>query len=245
VCSSDLLGGHDLELAKDGFMDIKERVEIVEGGVKTARALPRTDVEIKAKPTKGKSLALAKAKAIDLLPLVRPEKHGFPGKWTLRNGLLYAEGGKIMICTLPYKPPEEYDFKIVFTRFNGQHVVQMLAVGSNAFIWAMDESAKGLYAFQMVNEKHMSDDNPTKTSLGSLPNGQKCTSVVQVRKNGVTAYLNGRLVCQHKTDYNDLSIASWWRVVEKGCIGVGCFSGQFAFHEIVVEEVSGTGEVLK
>ena len=56
-CTVELpLGGHELGLGKDGFLDLKQRVDVVEGGVKAGQGMPQAQVEIKAKPSKGISL---------------------------------------------------------------------------------------------------------------------------------------------------------------------------------------------
>jgi len=58
-CTVELpLGRHDLGLAKDGFMDVRQQVEAVEGGVKSAGGMPTNSVEIKARPNKGKSILM-------------------------------------------------------------------------------------------------------------------------------------------------------------------------------------------
>ena len=56
-CTVELpIGNHELGLAKDGFMDIKQRMTVAEDGVKQPSGIAASSVEIKAKPVKGTSL---------------------------------------------------------------------------------------------------------------------------------------------------------------------------------------------
>ena len=56
---------------------------------------------------------------IDLLPLIEVEKDAVNGKWVLNKGMLESDRSERSCIQLPYRPPEEYDFRIVFKRLDG------------------------------------------------------------------------------------------------------------------------------
>ncbi|HEY3319346.1 MAG TPA: PEGA domain-containing protein [Planctomycetota bacterium] len=62
-CTVELpLGAHEVGLAKDGFWDVKQRVNVVEGGLSSAGRLPANSLSLQSQPSKGTS-ALLRAKA--------------------------------------------------------------------------------------------------------------------------------------------------------------------------------------
>jgi len=64
-CTADLpLGRHELGLAKEGFADIKQMVEVVEGGVKKDGILDKS-LEPKGKPIKGTGRLVADSRPLD------------------------------------------------------------------------------------------------------------------------------------------------------------------------------------
>ncbi|MCY3022861.1 MAG: PEGA domain-containing protein [Planctomycetota bacterium] len=57
------LGRHDVGLAKNGFVDIRQRVEVTDAGVRIGQEPPSTTLQIKSAATKGVSQLLLKAAA--------------------------------------------------------------------------------------------------------------------------------------------------------------------------------------
>jgi len=184
-------------------------------------------------------------KTIDLLALVKPEKHGLTGIWEMKNKCLCVGASETAHLELPYAPPEEYDFKVVFARATGSnHILQILATsGGFPFDYSMDVFGKGEFGFDSIDGKY-ANENSSTNKVAKLTNGQRYTSVVKVRKGGVTAYLNNVLVCQHKTkDYSEMSLAQWWKLSKPELIGVGAQQSATIFYSIEVTEVSGEGQI--
>jgi hypothetical protein len=73
--------------------------------------------------------------------------------------------------------------------------------------------------------------------------GRQHDSLVQVRKNYIAGYLDGKLIERHETDYSDLSVESF---VSVGTHAIGLrtmdYAATFSFVELV--EVTGTGRPL-
>jgi hypothetical protein len=58
------------------------------------------------------------------------------------------------------------------------------------------------FAFNTVAGR--ANNNPTTVPGKDLTNGQRHTSIVQVRNGRVTAYLDGMLIRSYKTDYSEM-----------------------------------------
>jgi len=76
----------------------------------------------------------------------------------------------------------------------------------------------------------------------SLENGRRYAALVQVRKDGLKAYLDGKLVGEYKTNYKDLSMDPSWRLTDPRVLGLGTCNAS-AFYAVRVLEVGGRGKV--
>src|SRR4029079_7384390 len=83
-CTVELpLGTHELGLAKAGFADIRQRIEVSDAGIKLPKGIGK-GIEIKAQAVKGLSTLLVS----DLLARVDPERQRVHGRWKIQNGTL-------------------------------------------------------------------------------------------------------------------------------------------------------------
>ncbi|MBM4155696.1 MAG: hypothetical protein FJ221_11815 [Lentisphaerae bacterium] len=195
------------------------------------------------------SADVAWSDAIDLLPLVDPAKDAVAGTWALENGGLKGEstGGSPRV-EIPYQPPAEYDFRIVFARQKGAGVAyQMLTGGGRPFAFCIAAQGPGLpppkyLGFAKINGKDV-NENPTAVRLDpDLEAGRHYTALVQVRKDRVMAFLDGRLVSEWKTDYQDMSIHNSIRLRDDRSLGLGSSpAGGVVFYSAEVREVTGKG----
>ena len=235
------LGEHKLGLAKEGFLDIWQDTEIVEGGVKSPHGPPGNTIEIISKPVRGKGHL---ARTVNLLPLADPSRDVVHGSWTLDHGALVSCSNEVALLGIPYRPPAEYDFKVSFTRATGNEaVVLTLSKGIRMFCVMMAGWNNTAGGIEMINEKGVMD-NPTKTPL-SLHNGQRHTVVVQVRNDIIKALLDGGQFAQWKTDFTDMGIWGFWRVQDYAGLGVGSWNSSTLFHSIEIIEVTGEGKKTK
>ena len=65
---------------------------------------------------------------------------------------------------------------------------------------------------------------------------------MRVRKNGVEALLDGKVMSKWDTDYSDASPAPFWSLRDRSLLGLGTGSSKTVFHAIEVKEVSGPGK---
>ena len=196
--------------------------------------------------------------AIDLMPIIDPQKDVVAGKWKKSGGGLVCEmwgvrphdlraivqeeykagGARIEI---PYQPPAEYDFRIAFTRHGRSDVDQILSKSGKSFKWGMGNYDNRWTGFALINGK---PDNPTRADF-KFEDGRAYTSEVQVRNDGLKAFVDGKLAAEWKTDYRDMSQEKFWLMRDDSLLGVGAWASEVTFTSIQVREVTGKGRFTR
>src|SRR5204863_10125004 len=98
---------------------------------------------------------------VDLLPYIDLSRDIVRGNWRKDNGRIVAEFGSNGVLRIPYEPPAEYDFRIVFTRERGKcAVAQFLQREGRGFFWEMGGNDNVNAGFSLINDKG-SRENPT------------------------------------------------------------------------------------
>ena len=146
---------------------------------------------------------------------------------------------------IPYKPPEEYDFEVTFTRNEGSNdVIQLFPKGSSGAAFTMASWGNRFGGFATLKDAPC-EANPTCIEAnGFLRNGRKYTAIVYVRKRYIAASIDGKLVAHYPTDSSDLSIHQEWAVGD-GVLGVGAAVSSTTFHRIILREILGNGRQLE
>ena len=174
-----------------------------------------------------------KGRRVDLIPLIDPGRDTINGKWRLEGGHLFSDATGSARLRIPYAPPDEYDFRIVFTRMQGsQDVSQLLSHQGTSFAWTMGAQHNTL---AMLQGARAGGNYFTKV----LTTGMSTESVVKVRRNSVSTYINGSLIAEFKSDYSDLNVGDWGGA--EGVLGVASWESPTRFDTIEVVEVSGPG----
>ena len=217
---------------------------------KPATLLPATPPPVApASAIKGQSWD----RAINLLPLIDLDRDVVSGSCRLINGELRVTGQfdpfpnddrrfKTARVQFPYQPPAEYDLRISFTPLEGlKFFHHVLRAAGRTFTWKL-QGADGTFVELDGNQV----PNPSTGKVNPpLENGHRYTSLIEVRKDGVTAYVDGRQVSQLHTDYHDLKKDSWSALNDDSLIGIGCWFTDAIFHSIEVREVTGHGTLLR
>lgn len=184
-------------------------------------------------------------KALNLYPLFNPANDIIRGKWRKENDTLIGDPSMLSHVEFHVPVPEEYDFKIVFTRMTGESDVnQMLSKNDRTFMWSMgcdSNKCMRLETFE-VPEKAYVLVNP------ALNNGQRYTSIVQVRNSEVRIFLDGKLLVTYPTNYSKLRIRPEWALKGNNTLGVGGHSSLVHFHELKLldaKNISVNGGRLK
>ncbi|HVE41922.1 MAG TPA: hypothetical protein VNM14_18655 [Planctomycetota bacterium] len=186
------------------------------------------------------------AGAINLMQLIDVSKDFMAGTWTLKNGKLSCDAKDVARIEIPYEPPAEYDFRIVFSRTEGSgDVVQLLTKNNHQFAWVMGSNSNSYMGFALINNQWVSDPG----SLGGVPmpgaltNNRTYTSLVQVRKDGVKGFVDGKLIKEYKTSsYEEMTPNGVFAIRSTTILGLGSWYSGVAYHKVELVEVTGKGK---
>ena len=184
------------------------------------------------------------AKAVDLMPLIDPQKDSVAGQWTKAGGALKCDNLPLSRLEIPYRPPEEYDFKIVFSRDNaGKDLHQFVSQGNKSFQWCLNawKNYTSLASFQGFDRYGDFMNTSTAKLTEEYKAGQQYTSIVQVRKKTSAAYLDGKQISEINVGYFDAHVLKDWPMPTPGLLGLGSSGAATTFHKIEIVELTGKG----
>jgi hypothetical protein len=188
--------------------------------------------------------ALANKGVVDLLKLIDLKRDTVKGVWKVDDsGGLVSPSVRDARVVFRYQPPEEYDFHIEFTRLSGEATtVQMVAHGGHRCVWlvGLEDRIRG---FENIDRRGVFANATAVKGPAISTIGQRYSSVVKVRKDGLAAYLDGTLVAEYKTDGSDLSVTPHWNIGESP-LGIGTSSNETVFHVAEIREVTGRGHPI-
>ncbi|MBV8878654.1 MAG: protein kinase [Planctomycetaceae bacterium] len=180
--------------------------------------------------------------ALDLLPHIDPQRDVIAGPWRKEGGKLYCDGGENAVLRIPYEAPAEYDFRIAYTRTQGHcATAQFLARDGRNFFWEMGGYGNAHSGFAGVAGKG-SADNATKHPF-QVPDGQRFLSLVEVRKDRVTAYVDGKKLSEWVPSMGELTTDPNWCVDVPGLLGLGNCESQTVIELVQVRDVTGRGKL--
>jgi hypothetical protein len=227
---------------------------LIVGGVYLAASLSRRPDTADARAIN--SAPSWAATTVNLLPLIDPKKdvvviRAFNrdvvmGKWSTLKGELWVQPSSgHNVIEIPYRPPEEYDLRVEFTRLWGEGDVSFaLSKGGRSFQWcaAVDNT---LFGFNMIDKKYL-QESPFRVKLdNAVQNGTRHVAVVQVRQHQLKAFLDDRLVNELATDGSNLSMFYATRLRDDRLLGLSTWTVPAVFHRIEVVEISGPGTLTR
>jgi len=200
-------------------------------------------VQLKVQSRLKEVLLPGRYRALDLLPLVDVQAGAVSGTWSQRDGALVS-GDNDCAIEFPYQPPEEYDYRIIFTPLAGPPAVGPVCLGGGRqFLWILGWEQNQKCFFDNIMMR--GPENPTtKTAAHWYDVGQRCMALIKVRRNGVQGFLNGKLVCEWRTDFRDMALWCNWALHRPNVLGLRENAAPVAFHQVQVVEVSGDGKTL-
>ena len=137
---------------------------------------------------------------IDLLPPIDLDREAVSGSWRKVGSVLTVDATSNARLTLPYQPPREYDFEVVFTRRSGGDSIALHFVhGSGQASFEIDAWMRHLAGIQNIGGLTL-EDNPSRVVNQQLQNGRTYTALISVRRGGVEAYLDGNLLTTYEGD---------------------------------------------
>ncbi len=205
-------------------------------GITLARIQSRID-QGTARQTAG--AATAAANTVELLTLIDPAKDAAQGQWTRGADGVSCTNSPYACLHVPYTPPEEYDLTASFTRTEDTgSIALLLAAQKRAFEFVLDVKAEA--RFELVGG-NVAKDNPTVVPV-AVSNGRRYTLTVEVRRDHVRALLDGKALCEYKTDLKDLTRYSVWKLGDTTLCGIGANGAKVTFHTLEMVEVTGKGK---
>lgn len=175
---------------------------------------------------------------VNLLALADPAG-AVAGEWKRddKGALLSgkANGARLAIA---YKLPDQYDVKAIFERKGGNgDTTLILAQGKRQFVWQMGAEQNRNFDLAQVAGKKF-DGNPTLIRNGDcLKNNKRYTTLVEVRKDRVSAYLDGKLITEWTPDMGELTISETWKLPDGKQLGVGAFQSDVTFYSLELVEI--------
>jgi hypothetical protein len=192
--------------------------------------IPATPAVISSTPAAAANYA---PRTIDLLALIDPDKHTLGGNWRKEKGALISDhSSRAKIC-IPYRPPEEYDFKIEFTRIGIDNCVTQMFTHRNSAALILGGWKGTATGFQQLKGKSANSNETTVLGI-QWEAGKRHTSVVKVRKTGLEAWLDGQRICVYGTNGWDLNNRDW--PISDAWLGVGSEVSPTVFHAIELIE---------
>jgi len=181
---------------------------------------------------------------VNLLKLIDVKRDAVEGAWKIADtsGVESPAKGNTRLA-IRYQPPEEYDFHIEFTRISGEpSIVQIFTDAGHRCVWLAGWGDR-VRGFETVGGRDASS-NSTSVKGPAISNlNQRYSSVVQVRKTGIAAYLDGKLVAECKTDGSDLGVKGRWNIGEIP-LGLGGTGNDTIFHVVEIREITGHGKPI-
>jgi hypothetical protein len=205
-------------------------------------SLQRIKVEKRLESAEG---PVTTAGAINLLKLVDLTKDVVSSSWKQKGDGVASDNGATARLEIPYEPPAEYDFKVTFIRNEGAaDVFLTLTKGGRSFNWVVgilnnSHAGFGLYRGQWFPDNTYAG---ATTIPNILTNGRTYTTLVQVRKDGVKGYLDGKLIKELKDPYPDLVSHELQRMKSESILGVGSYLSATTFLKMELIEVTGKGK---
>jgi hypothetical protein len=183
------------------------------------------------------------AGTINLLKLVDLNKDTLSGTWTMKGDKVVSDNS-IARLELPYEPPAEYDLKVTFSRNEGgADVFLTLTKNNRSFNWTM-ASGQIWFGFGVYKGIWVPDAGCQGSIAvpSGLTNNKVQTTIVQVRKDGLKGFLDGKLLKELSSPYSDLQSHGQLRMRTENILGVGSYNSSTTFHKIELVEISGKGK---
>ncbi|HXX95073.1 MAG TPA: protein kinase, partial [Planctomycetota bacterium] len=184
--------------------------------------------------------------AVHLLPLIVPAEDSLRGSWRATDSALRSEDPGVQgLLLLPYKPPEEYAYRIVFTpEAEAPEVSQILSRGGRAFLWQNGGFRNSVFGFSLVDEADSQSSPWGIRRSPCLGTGKTVTAVVEIRGGAYSASVNGERLVEIRPGEHRLKLPPGLALSEESRLGLLTERSAATFHAIDVLELKGKGTLV-
>jgi hypothetical protein len=182
----------------------------------------------------------------DLLRLVNVEKDVVEGQWSAQPEKLLlmtkrAPDGPWPRVEIPYHPPEQYDLKVRFRHTGKGEVVLLLSKAGNPFAFELGTSGNTVFSLSKVKENPGDGGTATLRKARCLEGARVYTALVEVRNDGVSAYLDDLLIVYASLgNPKELSVSPEYALRANDLLGLAC-GNQTVILGVEIAEVKGKG----
>jgi hypothetical protein len=182
-------------------------------------------------------------RVVDVLALIDVKRDVRIGTWRLTaEGLsLDATPDQFGACEIPYEPPAEYDFEVAFKPLKpGSNVNVYLTADGHSFAWKLNGHGRTppLYGFELIDGKKAFDvPGASVTKDFALKVGERTTTVVEVRRGGLRALVDGKEFLHLSCDFSRFSMEDKTRLSNDRHLGLGSYSRAVLFEKALVREL--------
>jgi hypothetical protein len=237
------------DIAESQNDPVKHRIE-AHAATYYARALPSltglAKKEIARRIEQARELPADNPAAINLLELIDPSRDVVTGNWSKSAiGLLQCDGGGLV--AVPYHPPAEYEYRVVFTRTKGKDALALICTNGlcdRQFAFLLGAWSDSVAGFSLVNFQ-APDRNVTGVRGHWITDGIRQTLLVRVRTTGTQVMLDDKpLGPEFHTDFRDMNLSDEDFPSRFDVLGLRAFDSSFTIHSADVVEITGHGHAV-
>lgn len=198
---------------------------------------------VAVEPRKPVQIAPNGKRLVDLLAGFSVQDQAVSGTWHQSVEAITSDLGDYSRVDFNYRPPKEYDYKVTFTKLEGDDALMMiLCVNGRQFSWMMGGWTNTVCGFEEICGKR-ANENPTTVKNLRLESGKTYTAIVKVRSNDVSAYMDNQLIAQWQTDYRDMGRREM-PLHRTDTLGICTWKTSYAVSQAQVVEIGGSGATV-
>jgi serine/threonine protein kinase len=172
---------------------------------------------------------------IAVLKDVDPARDALAGTWSLQDGALFSESKGLSVLALPYEPRGDYDVRVVFTPKGEVPDINVIGIADGRpFQWYVGAQKSTWYGFGWI-DGGTGFGHPSGTRMaGLLASGRRHTTLLEVRKDRIRGFLDGRLLATLETAGRKLDVSMELLPRNRTCLGLVTYQNPTSFHSVEV-----------
>jgi hypothetical protein len=179
-----------------------------------------------------------KPAVVSLLSKADPAAGTIKGKWSLRNGELTSELGELGVFSFLAEPPAEYDLRVEFTPHGKEPDINVLGIaGGRPFQWYVGAQSSTWFGFGRIDNTPGWDHPSGSRQPGLMKTGKRHVTVLEVRKDRITGYLDGRKMASLETAGRSLDVEYELLPRERNRLGLVTWKNPTTFHAVELQDV--------